>query len=109
MHRMLGRLVAAPKSLIGCRQPHPSGPPESIEPDGNGRAAPIPGALFPKEKLFGTDRRPAYRGPQRCGPIEFSGIIGRNHGERARSEEHTSELPSLMRISYVVFCLKKKT
>src|SRR3546814_9487997 len=29
-------------------------------------------------------------------------------GER-RSEEHTSELQSLMRISYAVFCLKKKT
>src|SRR3546814_7486321 len=27
---------------------------------------------------------------------------------RERSEEHTSELPSLMRISYAVFCLKKK-
>src|SRR3546814_10420225 len=27
---------------------------------------------------------------------------------QARSEEHTSELPSLMRISYAVFCLKKK-
>src|SRR3546814_1270885 len=26
----------------------------------------------------------------------------------SRSEEHTSELPSLMRISYAVFCLKKK-
>src|SRR3546814_7058673 len=29
-------------------------------------------------------------------------------GQRARSEEHTSELQSLMRISYAVFCLKKK-
>src|SRR3546814_4421530 len=29
-------------------------------------------------------------------------------GERRRSEEHTSELQSLMRISYAVFCLKKK-
>src|SRR3546814_7318013 len=28
---------------------------------------------------------------------------------RGRSEEHTSELQSLMRISYAVFCLKKKT
>src|SRR3546814_1758040 len=28
---------------------------------------------------------------------------------RARSEEHTSELQSLMRISYAVFCLKQKT
>src|SRR3546814_2845062 len=33
--------------------------------------------------------------------------IGRNHA--TRSEEHTSELQSLMRISYAVFCLKKKT
>src|SRR3546814_9744175 len=30
-------------------------------------------------------------------------------GVGARSEEHTSELQSLMRISYAVFCLKKKT
>src|SRR3546814_18318173 len=29
-------------------------------------------------------------------------------GCRSRSEEHTSELQSLMRISYAVFCLKKK-
>src|SRR3546814_1124260 len=37
---------------------------------------------------------------------------GRQIGWRrrqSRSEEHTSELPSLMRISYAVFCLKKKT
>src|SRR3546814_5438009 len=30
------------------------------------------------------------------------------HAESLRSEEHTSELQSLMRISYAVFCLKKK-
>src|SRR3546814_8209549 len=30
-------------------------------------------------------------------------------GNGGRSEEHTSELQSLMRISYAVFCLKKKT
>src|SRR3546814_7417555 len=30
------------------------------------------------------------------------------HGRGDRSEEHTSELQSLMRISYAVFCLKKK-
>src|SRR3546814_2037881 len=34
--------------------------------------------------------------------------LSRRH-EPARSEEHTSELQSLMRISYAVFCLKKKT
>src|SRR3546814_1856058 len=32
-----------------------------------------------------------------------------NRGGESRSEEHTSELQSLMRISYAVFCLKKKT
>src|SRR3546814_9139172 len=32
----------------------------------------------------------------------------RSQYEEARSEEHTSELQSLMRISYAVFCLKKK-
>src|SRR3546814_10759997 len=32
----------------------------------------------------------------------------RRGGGRRRSEEHTSELQSLMRISYAVFCLKKK-
>src|SRR3546814_4826529 len=31
-----------------------------------------------------------------------------NRGNRLRSEEHTSELQSLMRISYAVFCLKTK-
>src|SRR3546814_4189468 len=36
--------------------------------------------------------------PVRCG----GGLVA------ARSEEHTSELQSLMRISYAVFCLKKK-
>src|SRR3546814_5845404 len=36
-------------------------------------------------------------------------FIGRGAGEsHHRSEEHTSELQSLMRISYAVFCLKKK-
>src|SRR3546814_6373938 len=36
-----------------------------------------------------------------CGPLAFA-------GGAPRSEEHTSELQSLMRISYAVFCLKKK-
>src|SRR3546814_7019192 len=34
--------------------------------------------------------------------------IGHRHLQIGRSEEHTSELQSLMRISYAVFCLKKK-
>src|SRR3546814_3858055 len=35
-------------------------------------------------------------------------ICGSLPGKRSRSEEHTSELQSLMRNSYAVFCLKKK-
>src|SRR3546814_8174288 len=35
-------------------------------------------------------------------------IPGQRALDRVRSEEHTSELQSLMRISYAVFCLKKK-
>src|SRR3546814_4125757 len=35
--------------------------------------------------------------------------IAVDEGRGQRSEEHTSELQSLMRISYAVFCLKKKT
>src|SRR3546814_8592623 len=39
----------------------------------------------------------------------FSVDVSRESRNRTRSEEHTSELQSLMRISYAVFCLKKKT
>src|SRR3546814_4299967 len=52
------------------------------------------------------DIRPSYR------PISRGGTTGNSSGEPkkspCRSEEHTSELQSLMRISYAVFCLKKK-
>src|SRR3546814_2856427 len=36
------------------------------------------------------------------------GIVSTDRDDHMRSEEHTSELQSLMRISYAVFCLKKK-
>src|SRR3546814_3617796 len=58
--------------------------------------------LFPYTTLFRSKRPlshrpsrkpPPYRAPKPC---------------CTRSEEHTSELQSLMRISYAVFCLKKK-
>src|SRR3546814_9748960 len=54
-----------------------------------------------------TSARPLGRGGSR----QLSGVAGRQGGGRAawhlprrRSEEHTSELQSLMRISYAVFC-----
>src|SRR3546814_10492231 len=40
-----------------------------------------------------------------AGKVFFGGML---HLSVFRSEEHTSELQSLMRISYAVFCLKKK-
>src|SRR3546814_5931052 len=49
-----------------------------------------------------------------CRPCSGAGYSRRTAVDRSapggrRSEEHTSELQSLMRISYAVFCLKKKT
>src|SRR3546814_1931856 len=40
--------------------------------------------------------------------VTNSGTIRGDANDAVRSEEHTSELQSLMRISYAVFCLKKK-
>src|SRR3546814_7939248 len=39
---------------------------------------------------------------------EIGGLNSQSFRDTIRSEEHTSELQSLMRISYAVFCLKKK-
>src|SRR3546814_10821175 len=51
-------------------------------------------------------------GPERFRQIEDETLDPRINGDTGlttqRSEEHTSELQSLMRISYAVFCLKKK-
>src|SRR3546814_1422381 len=44
----------------------------------------------------------------RCAPIAGSPLCVLRDASSGRSEEHTSELQSLMRISYAVFCLKKK-
>src|SRR3546814_6222962 len=43
-----------------------------------------------------------------AGEADVAVTVADRH-DRKRSEEHTSELQSLMRISYAVFCLKKKT
>src|SRR3546814_1073231 len=42
------------------------------------------------------------------GFVQLTGEVGTGKTTLSRSEEHTSELQSLMRISYAVFCLKKK-
>src|SRR3546814_5197074 len=53
-------------------------------------------------------RRAGRRLAQGCGGRADYRSKHQARGEQHRSEEHTSELQSLMRISYAVFCLKKK-
>src|SRR3546814_3968518 len=81
--------------------------------------------LFPYTTLFRSGcARPRRRRRQPAGSyrlcVELGDALGRSvrrqrgrhladgEGDLRRSEEHTSELQSLMRISYAVFCLKKK-
>src|SRR3546814_7949014 len=81
--------------------------------------------LFPYTTLFRSGhKRPVPCCPTRSSEVDecFVVAVGRQARERhlevigtnvipvteRRSEEHTSELQSLMRISYAVFCLKKK-
>src|SRR3546814_8440316 len=54
---------------------------------------------------------PCVGGTRSAAPRQAGTRTGRHRssGPPPRSEEHTSELQSLMRISYAVFCLKKKT
>src|SRR3546814_6296473 len=53
---------------------------------------------------------PTFRAEQAAGPVlqQVAGGSASQLAFHVRSEEHTSELQSLMRISYAVFCLKKK-
>src|SRR3546814_2165510 len=66
--------------------------------------------LFPYTTLFRSRCRHGapYLDRQRGGPGLAAGRAGERPCRPGRSEEHTSELQSLMRISYAVFCLKKK-
>src|SRR3546814_3564193 len=70
--------------------------------------------LFRSKGLTGRSRPAAVRFQPSKGPVgrrnrrDRSGCECPYPVQRSRSEEHTSELQSLMRISYAVFCLKKK-
>src|SRR3546814_11623844 len=65
----------------------------------------------------GVSLDPTASGPHAHRTMSFLAMDPPMHGRMrglvsrgfTRSEEHTSELQSLMRISYAVFCLKKKT
>src|SRR3546814_10075647 len=74
--------------------------------------------LFPYTTLFrsdafGTQRAlelaAEIRNIRQIDEIRHRDSVLDHHMQAGRSEEHTSELQSLMRISYAVFCLKKKT
>src|SRR3546814_4177827 len=60
-----------------------------------------------RRQVLGRDLFHRAGGQARIGGIVFRCASGEQKQEK-RSEEHTSELQSLMRISYAVFCLKKK-
>src|SRR3546814_9778980 len=55
-------------------------------------------------RMFRPDGRPGLGSGWLLGGVDVGGAVDL----RVRSEEHTSELQSLMRISYAVFCLQKK-
>src|SRR3546814_2916919 len=76
----------------------PAGPSTPSRPAGR-CATPSPPRPFHQRRRWGKRRSPQ---PQRGETTE------EKVSPMARSEEHTSELQSLMRISYAVFCLKKK-
>src|SRR3546814_1656276 len=62
--------------------------------------------LFRSSKAF-TSRSSPHRKPRATG-LKGTKLMPNSRQVASRSEEHTSELQSLMRISYAVFCLKKK-
>src|SRR3546814_9194499 len=76
----------------GGRQPQ--FPPARLQPRDRGQA---PGR-------FAAQALRLHAGAGFAQPV----VAGQLGGRLVRSEEHTSELQSLMRISYAVFCLKKK-
>src|SRR3546814_2792846 len=75
--------------------------PVAVEADRPDRRADV------RRSLGGAVPRLA-QAPQACDPAPVLVHEPGRQRDDARSEEHTSELQSLMRISYAVFCLKKK-
>src|SRR3546814_9966949 len=80
-----------------------------------GKAGHDEGRIFSRLALPLDPHSRMYRAPGSRVEQLVIGVRGPRHGDsrdilfvRERSEEHTSELQSLMRISYAVFCLKKK-
>src|SRR3546814_9665329 len=63
----------------------------------------------PGQRHMGVEAETLIHRPRAWKPrVALSTREARGYAPQPRSEEHTSELQSLMRISYAVFCLKKK-
>src|SRR3546814_1061734 len=75
-----------------------------IEPAGPGSKTDAPRIGHDPQQEHGPGRQ--YINGQKCRGV--AAMIGVEEEGGKRSEEHTSELQSLMRISYAVFCWKKK-
>src|SRR3546814_957931 len=71
------------------------------------RAAQAASAMVVNETRFANDGQGITIDVANEATCDAAGSI-RFYQDKPRSEEHTSELQSLMRISYAVFCLKKK-
>src|SRR3546814_2451816 len=72
------------------------------------RQLPPVGAVEFDQHLFGDGIALLQALRHRTGRLTDQEVLEAGEGRAVRSEEHTSELQSLMRISYAVFCLKKK-
>src|SRR3546814_1251780 len=67
-----------------------------------------PGAARPRRERHEIGEHAAFGVLVRKDVVEVDALVIIEQRGIGRSEEHTSELQSLMRISYAVFCLKKK-
>src|SRR3546814_8966313 len=67
-----------------------------------------PGSDICRQRRDGDTRWPRMDAGRIADPLVCAPCPNRARFLKIRSEEHTSELQSLMRISYAVFCLKKK-
>src|SRR3546814_3126886 len=85
--------------------PHGRCAPDCAQPQRRGNPPP-PGST--RRRLPSPGSRPLQRRSFRLYPSPFAVPSDPRLSLDKRSEEHTSELQSLMRISYAVFCLKKK-
>src|SRR3546814_9562466 len=84
-----------------------------LGPRPSARSQPLVARLAPAQERGGGGQR-IENARDDCEAVARGGVGRRRRQQVAltlhdRSEEHTSELQSLMRISYAVFCLKKKT